>query len=517
MVRADTDISWVHELAGVIAGSAQFHDWIEPALRLVRDELELTRAVLYRLDEADLTLRPVSMPDEHADPPIELVGTGPIGTVAKTGQAGALPDVAQVSVPVQLAGRVLGVLTAEMPSVDQPGLDRIESALGLVADMLAPAVQSARLVLRVKSECLDGRVTAGGEPDTGSTFKHRNLVGSSRAMQSVYATLDRVATTAATILLVGETGTGKELIAKAIHANSSRKGRPFVAVNCSALPGQLLESELFGHVHGAFTGAVRDKVGRFEAAHDGTLLLDEISTMELPMQVKLLRVLQEREIERVGDVRTIPVNVRIIAATNEDLDDAVRAGTFREDLYYRLNVVVVRLPPLRERREDIPRLINHFLDKYNTINSRELCRLSQEMVDLLVRYPWPGNVRELENTIERAVVLSGGEDFTADLLPPSIITFADRTGSVLGGETTDGVIDEAIARCVAEAAGTPGRIWDRAMTLVERSLIREALDRSGQVKIKAADFLGINRNTLNKKCRELGLNPSTDRAEENAE
>jgi Nif-specific regulatory protein len=326
-----------------------------------------------------------------------------------------------------------------------------------------------------------------------------------------------VATTAATILLVGETGTGKELIAKAIHANSSRKGRPFVAVNCSALPGQLLESELFGHVHGAFTGAVRDKVGRFEAAHDGTLLLDEISTMELPMQVKLLRVLQEREIERVGDVRTIPVNVRIIAATNEDLDDAVRAGTFREDLYYRLNVVVVRLPPLRERREDIPRLINHFLDKYNTINSRELCRLSQEMVDLLVRYPWPGNVRELENTIERAVVLSGGEDFTADLLPPSIITFADRTGSVLGGETTDGVIDEAIARCVAEAAGTPGRIWDRAMTLVERSLIREALDRSGQVKIKAADFLGINRNTLNKKCRELGLNPSTDRAEENAE
>ena len=324
-------------------------------------------------------------------------------------------------------------------------------------------------------------------------------------MCEVFDTIEQVAKTRATILLVGETGTGKEVIAKAIHTDSDRRNNPYIRVNCAALSGQLLESELFGHVHGAFTGAIHDKVGRFEAADRGTLLLDEISTMELPLQVKLLRVLQEREIERVGDVRTISVDVRIIAATNDDLARAVAARTFREDLFYRLNVVAIDLPALRDRRTDIPALITHFLDKFNAEMGKALRRLSPELLSLLIRYPWPGNVRELENTIERAVVLARGPDFTEPLLPPSIRAFAAAEGSPLGRESGDELIDALVRRSMDEAGGRPGEIWERLMTRVERSLIREALVRCGQVKLKAADLLGINRNTLNKKCRDLGV------------
>ena len=215
-------------------------------------------------------------------------------------------------------------------------------------------------------------------------------------MQEVFATVGQVANSRATVLLLGETGTGKEMIAKAIHYNSPRRNNSFVRVNCGALTGTLLESELFGHVRGSFTGAIKDKIGRFGVADGGTIFLDEIGTLEPELQVKLLRVLQEREFERVGDTHTVKIDVRVIAATNVDLQEEVAKNKFREDLFYRLNVVSIYLPPLRNRREDIGKLIDHFLDKYNTVNDRKLRRISKDMMATLLRYPWPGNVRELE-------------------------------------------------------------------------------------------------------------------------
>src|SRR5271167_4855982 len=245
-----------------------------------------------------------------------------------------------------------------------------------------------------------------------------DIVGDSPAMRAVYRLTRLVAPTRASVLLVGETGTGKELIARSIHRLSPRADGPYVRVNCGALSESLLESELFGHIKGAFTGAVDNKTGRFEAAHTGTIFLDEISTISIKLQVKLLRVLQEREFERVGESRTIRVNTRVIAATNQFLEDEIEAGKFREDLYYRLNVVPICLPPLRERREDIAALARHFLERYSEENRRDTPEIPSDVMDRVQDYDWPGNVRELENYVERAVVLSHGRAINFDALIP---------------------------------------------------------------------------------------------------
>src|SRR6266446_1505344 len=242
------------------------------------------------------------------------------------------------------------------------------------------------------------------------------IIGSGPAMQKVYNLTRLVARSNASVLLLGETGTGKELIAKAVHQLSPRGSGPFVRVNCGALRESLLESELFGHVRGAFTGAIENRTGRFEAAHTGTVFLDEINSTTPKLQVKLLRVLQEREFERVGDTQTIRVDTRVIAASNRDLLEEVEAERFREDLYYRLNVVPIHLPPLRERREDIPELIGHFLNIYNEENDRYVVHIERKALDALQDYHWPGNVRELQNYIERAVVMAEGDELTAELL-----------------------------------------------------------------------------------------------------
>ena len=247
------------------------------------------------------------------------------------------------------------------------------------------------------------------------------LIGSGPAMQDVYRLTRQVARSNASVLLLGETGTGKELIANAIHRLSPRGSGPFVRVNCGALAENLLESELFGHVRGAFTGAIDNRIGRFEAAHTGTVFLDEVNSTTPKLQVKLLRVLQEHEFERVGDTQTIRVDTRVIAASNRDLPEEVEAGRFREDLYYRLNVVTIYLPPLRERREDIPELVAHFIRIYNRENDRDVPRIEPEAMQALVDYDWPGNVRELQNYIERAIVLAPGSELTRDLLPEAIL------------------------------------------------------------------------------------------------
>lgn len=335
------------------------------------------------------------------------------------------------------------------------------------------------------------------------------MIGCSAQMQAVYDLTRRVAASSATVLLTGETGTGKELIARALHLHSPRATGPFIRVNCGALAESLLESELFGHVKGAFTSANENRTGRFEAAHGGTIFLDEINSVSHKLQVKLLRVLQEHEFERVGDTRTIQVDCRIVAATNRDLLDEIEEGRFREDLYYRLNVVPIDLPPLRERADDIPALAEHFTRIYASENGRPVPKIDPAVFEKLKAYRCPGNVRELQNYMERAIVLCQGDRITVDLLPPHVRgESATRVGRARSRDL-DGLCEEFVARGVAEAGPKSENLHDRVVSLVEKELIAQVLRSCQGVQTKAATRLGINRNTLHKKIDDYGLD-STD-------
>jgi transcriptional regulator with GAF, ATPase, and Fis domain len=339
------------------------------------------------------------------------------------------------------------------------------------------------------------------------------IIGSGPAMRKIYRITRQVAQSSASVLLLGATGTGKELVAHAIHSQSDRRDRPFVRVNCGALSESLLESELFGHVRGAFTGAIDNRTGRFEAAHKGTIFLDEINSTSLHLQVKLLRVLQERELQRVGDAHTIRVDTRVVAASNRDLLEQAAAGLFREDLYYRLNVVPITLPPLRERAEDIQELATHFLNIYNEQNDRYVVHIEQAAMEALCQYPWPGNVRELQNYIERAVVMAPADELTCDLLP-SVVTSGCEDKSLarsLGRRSMDidslaeELVQVGLDTATDDARNLHGKIVDR----VEREVIAQVMKACDHVQIKAAARLGINRNTLHKKLKQYGLDGQT--------
>jgi transcriptional regulator with PAS, ATPase and Fis domain len=306
------------------------------------------------------------------------------------------------------------------------------------------------------------------------------------------------------VLLLGETGTGKELIAHAIHELSERRSRPFVRVNCGALSESLLESELFGHVRGAFTGAIDNRTGRFEAAHTGTIFLDEINSTTPHLQVKLLRALQEREFERVGDTQTIRVDTRVIAASNRDLLQEVADNRFREDLYYRLNVVPVNLPPLRDRREDIPELVSHFLNTYNEQNDRYVAHIEPRAMAALQEYDWPGNVRELQNYVERAVVTATGDELAHDLLPQAVKL--GRQPRTIGIQMDFDTLTKELVQMGLDAADkNAADLHSRVVDHVEREVIHQVLAQCDGVQIKAASRLGINRNTLHKKLKQYGL------------
>jgi transcriptional regulator with GAF, ATPase, and Fis domain len=333
------------------------------------------------------------------------------------------------------------------------------------------------------------------------------IVGTSPAMHAVAERVHQVANARSSVLIIGETGTGKELIARAIHQLGSRVDGPYVRVNCGALSDGLLESELFGHVKGAFTGAIDHKTGRFESAHTGTIFLDEISSMSPKLQVKLLRVLQEHEFERVGESKTIRVDVRVIAATNQFLEEEVDANRFRDDLYYRLNVVPIYLPPLRDRREDIPLLIDHFIQQYSSENSKMIESIDSQALEWLTHHPWLGNVRELENAIERAIVLSTSPRLVLD----SFILHPQAGERRLNqGRPTHYDLPSAISQLVRLGlhdvkADEGAKLYDHLVISLEKELIQQVLEECNGVQTRAASRLGINRNTLFKKMQEFGI------------
>ena len=546
MDRAEQELDILKEISQILGDGLELGQVFQRAMAVLSDRLNIIRASLLLWDEASDQLRivaAVGLTHEEMKRGRYAMGEGITGRAMATGEPQIIPDVSQepdflnrtgsrrlgvestvtaagsrrlrgartsgpisfICVPIKDGDRYVGAISVDKPFIDDESLGAETRLLTINAGSFSQSIRLHHLAQIEKERLLDENQRL--RENLHSKYRFDNIIGTSPAMLDVLALIGQVAASRATCLLLGETGCGKELIAKAIHYNSLRKDKALIRINCGALSPQLLESELFGHVKGAFTGAIRDKVGRFEAADGGTLFLDEIGTLEPQLQVKLLRVLQEREVERVGDHRSLKVDVRIIAASNVDLEHEIHKGTFREDLYYRLNVVTLHIPPLRSRRQDIPQLIDFFLDKYNAENSRNLQKISREVLNTLLRYPWPGNVRELENAIERAVVLSSGQIFTDELLPLQIRLFAQQ----VRGESSDDSVEVLATRLATQAIRhfTQGPdqngIYDQVIAEVERRLIAEALNINSGVKTRTADYLGINRNTLNKKVRQLGV------------
>ena len=413
-----------------------------PILRMLAEETGLARVALSRVDWVS---EEVVILAGHGLTPAEVrrgryaFGEGIIGRVVQSGQARVVPSIAAephfldrtgaltegtdrafICVPILLDGQVVGALSAYRSPAppDELGVDL--DLLAILAGLTAPAVQQIATPQRVSTH-------------HNSPWRPPHMIGSSRVMMSVYELIDQVAGSPTTVMLRGESGTGKELVAQAIHGHSPRRRAPFIKVNCAALPENLIESELFGHERGAFTGAHQQRKGRFELAHGGTLFLDEIGDLSPATQIKLLRVLQEREFERVGGNRTVRVDVRLVTATSCDLESMMDDGTFRNDLYYRLNIFPVHMPSLRERKADILQLADHFIGAFNLAHGKQVLRISTPAIDMLASYHWPGNVRELENCIERAILLTRSEVLHAHHLPPSLQTAdATRDGAPAG-------------------------------------------------------------------------------------
>jgi Nif-specific regulatory protein len=386
-----------------------------------------------------------------------------------------------VCVPIKADNRTVGALGVGLPYHKDRSYDQEGKLFGIVASMLGQAVRVHKLVEADKKRLVDENTKLRQE--LRERYDIRNLIGSSRAMQQVYEHVAQVAPASTTVLIRGESGTGKELVAHAIHYSSPRAKKPFVKVSCGALPESLIESELFGYEPGAFTDARAQKKGRFELANGGTLFLDEVGELSASTQIKLLRVLQEREFERLGGVQPIKVNVRMVAATNKDLEAAVKDGTFREDLYYRLNVYSIYMPPLRERRPDIPLLADHFIEKYAQAHGKDVRRIATSAIDMLMSYHWPGNVRELENCIERAALVCEGGVIHAHHLPPSLQT--------------------------AEVSGTlPRQSLREALSAYEKDLILDALKSARGNRARAARLLDTTERIIGYAVRKYGLEPT---------
>jgi len=427
------------------------------------------------------------------------IGEGVTGKVVQTGKPIVVPRVSReptflnraaerpelpsqeltyISAPIALEGKTVGAIGIDLQFKADRDYHRTTKFLGVVGSMIAQAVKVQRLIQADKQRLVDENTHLRQELKERYDFS--NLVGTSGPMHQVYEQIAQVARTNTTVLLRGESGTGKELIAHAIHYNSPRSKKPFIKVSCAALPQDLIESELFGYEKGAFTGAYTSKKGRFEAAEGGTLFLDEIGDLNLATQIKLLRILQEREFERLGGTETIRTNIRLIAATNKDLERAIAAGEFREDLYYRLNVFAIFVPPLRERKPDVLLLADHFLEKFSKEHNKNVKRIATPAIDMLSSYHWPGNVRELANVIERAVVVCDTQVIHAHHLPPTLQT--------------------------AEASGTGQTTTLRdSLEAFEKDALLDALKSARGNRAKAARLLSTTERIFNYRVRKYGI------------
>jgi Nif-specific regulatory protein len=493
-------LSTLLEISQALSGTLNLKASLHRALEILGRHHGAVRGIV-SLVQPDGALR-VEASDGLADtsrPVRYAIGEGITGRVVQSGKPVVVPRVSRepaflhraarrpelahqelsfICVPILLEREAIGALGIDLRFKAERTFNRSVKFLVIVASMIAQAIKIHRLIAEDKRRLVDENTQLRQE--LRERYDFSNLIGSSGPMRQIYEQVTQVAGTTTTVLIRGESGTGKELIAHAIHYNSLRAGKPFVKVSCAALPDGLVESELFGYEKGAFTGAESRKKGRFELAEGGTLFLDEIGDVNPATQVKLLRVLQQREFERVGGTDTIKANVRLVAATNKDLERAIAAGTFREDLYYRLNVFTMFVPPLRERKADLLLLVDHFLEKFAREHRRDIKRISTPAIDMLASYHWPGNVRELENTLERAVLICDGQVIHGHHLPPSLQT-AEASGTVTRASLKD------------------------AVSAYEKDLIQDALKTTRGNRAKAARLLDTTERIVNYKVRLYGI------------
>ncbi|MBF0112044.1 MAG: sigma 54-interacting transcriptional regulator [Desulfamplus sp.] len=481
------EFSLLYEIHEALNDNTDIKKALYKVLDILSKSLNLIRGTITLLDPVSKEIRievAHGIPERDMKRARYQLGEGITGKVIQTGESAVVPIINQepgflnktashkaedghdysfICVPVKKGNRVVGALSADRPYEGKTALNEGEKILSVIATMVARHVINLERIHTEKDKLKQENIRLKGELENRYSFS--NIIGNSNKMREVFQMISQVSRSNATVLIRGESGTGKELIANSIHYNSHRNNHPFVKINCAALPSNLIESELFGHEKGSFTGALQQKKGKFEMAHQGTIFLDEIGTMDLSVQIKLLRVLQEREFERVGGHETIKVDVRIIAATNSNLEEMVEKGTFRDDLYFRLNVFPIYVPSLRMRKTDVILLADHFLEKYSKEHFKEIKRFSTPAIDMLMEYHWPGNVRELENCIERAVLLCNEGAIHSYHLPPSLQT----------GKTSQTLTPITMEAAVAN---------------LEREMIIDALKNTrGNIK-KAADLIG---------------------------
>jgi Nif-specific regulatory protein len=503
--RAESELEILYRISQALAHQHNVSALLDEVLDIMETRMGLSRGTItLRSRDTDLFVIEAARGLTAAEKTRGQykLGEGITGRVAQTGVPALVPDISRdkdylhrarprvhdavafLCVPIVHRRQVIGTLSIDRPKADEAFLKRDLNFLKLVADLLAEGMARIRESTEEHQSLLAENRRL--KEQLRDQYRPSNLVGNCSSMRQVYEQIAQVADSNATVLVRGESGTGKELVARAIHFSSSRRGSPLICVNCAALPENLIESELFGHEKGAFTGAIQQRRGRFEQANGGTLFLDEIGDIAPSVQIRLLRVLQEREFERVGGDRSIKVNVRIIAATSKNLEEAIKQGRFREDLYYRLNVFPIHLPPLRERRSDIMLLADHFVQKYNEIYGRNIKRISSAAIDMMMAYHWPGNVRELENCVERAVLTSGDDVMHGYSLPPSLQTAEQTNTAILPrqGASLEALVDS-----------------------YEREIIIDALKKRRGNASAVARELQTTARIVNYKIRKLGVNP----------
>jgi Nif-specific regulatory protein len=516
--RGLLELSTLYEISKILGSSLDLQRSLTGILRILNSFMGMRKGtiLLYDASTKELSIRLAHgmTPEEIARGKYQ-VGEGILGKVMQHGLPMVIPDIGQeplfldrthsrgdlsgqsiafIAVPIKAGGDTIGVLSVDRLFAEGTSFEEDVRVLTIVASLIGQAVNLQQHVMRERADLLEQTRTL--QQALRTRYRLDNIVGQSKRMQEIYRAVEQVSQTRATVLLRGESGTGKELIARAIHFNSPRATGPFIQLNCAALPQTLLESELFGHEKGAFTGAAMAKKGRFELADGGSLFLDEIGDIPMDVQVKLLRVLQERAFERVGGTKTIAVDVRIIAATNQDLEAAIAEATLREDLYYRLNVVPILLPPLCERREDIPLLIEHFLAKANREHNRKV-RITGRALQLMLHYDWPGNVRELENCVERIVIMTRRRLILPEDLPLPVeageAEFSDKRPRRRALAPTRNVL----------RASRPSGV--SSLREVERQQIIHALSRANGVQARAATLLGITPRQLGYRLRRHNI------------